>query len=115
MDSESRVPSPESRLDSLCCDCRLDVAVATLAFLIGEYRFEQMTTAEVGPERLNYIDLGVGNLPQQVVADAKLSARADQQIGVRLAGRVEEAREALLVQILRPDPRFDRPARGIDD
>ena len=73
---------------------RRDAAVAALALLIGEHGLEQVPAAEVGPQRVGDVDLGVGDLPQQVVADAHLAARADQQIGIGLAGGVEEARRS---------------------
>ena len=56
--------------------------------------------AEVRPQRVGDPDLGVGDLPEQEVADAHLAAGADQQIGIGLAGGVEEAGEALLVDLV---------------
>src|SRR5262245_26860298 len=74
-----------------------------------------MLLAEVGPERVGHPDLGVGDLPEQEVADAHLAARPDQQIGIGLAGGVEGGREPLLVQLLRSDPGGDEPSGGLDD
>src|SRR5262245_31894301 len=74
-----------------------------------------MPAAEVGPERIRHVDLRVRDLPEQVVADAPLSARTNQQIGIGLTGGVEKAREALLVQILWAHAGFDRSTSGVDD
>ena len=74
-----------------------------------------MAAAEVGPERVGDPDLGVRDLPEQEVADAHLAARADQQIGIGLAGGVEELAEAPLVEIVGRDAGRDRAARGVDD
>jgi hypothetical protein len=71
--------------------------------------------SEVGPERLGYVDLGVGDLPQQVVADAHFAARANEQIRIRLTGRVEEAGKTLLVELLGPDASLDRTTCRVDD
>ena len=83
---------------------RLDAAVAALALLVVEDRLEQVPAAEVGPQRVGDPDLGVGDLPEQEVADAHLAAGADQQIGIGLAGRVEKLAEPL--------PRRGRRARS---
>ena len=71
---------------------RLDAAVPAVALLVGDDGLEQVAAAEVGPERLGDPDLGVGDLPEQEVADAHLAARADQQVGIGLPGRVEQTR-----------------------
>src|SRR5205085_7254392 len=53
----------------------LDTAVAAVSLLIRHDGFEQMTLAEIRPQRVRHPDLGVGDLPQQEVADAHLAAR----------------------------------------
>src|SRR5439155_21625473 len=55
------------------------------------------------------------NLPEQEVADAHLSARADQEVGIRLAGRIEKFAEAALVEIVRSYPRRNGAPCGVDD
>ena len=60
-----------------------------------------MPAAEVGPQRFRDPDFGIGNLPQEKIADAHLAARPDQQIGIGLAGCVEELAEPAFVQIVR--------------
>src|SRR5215203_3954211 len=77
-----------------------DAAVAAIALLIREDGFEQVPLAEVRPERLRDPDLGIGNLPQEEIADAHFSAGADEQIRIGLAGGVEKACEALFVELL---------------
>src|SRR5437867_13246031 len=82
---------------SLCAERhrrRLDPAVAAVALLVRDNRVEQIAPAEIGPQRLGDPNLGVGDLPEEEVADAHLAARADQQIRIRLAGGVEELAEA---------------------
>src|SRR5207253_1978791 len=93
--------------------CDVDPTVPPLALLIRKDRLEQVAAAEVGPERLGDVDLGVGDLPEQVVADAHLAARPNQQIWIRLPRGVEEARELLLVEIVRADARLNRAAGRI--
>src|SRR2546425_5665353 len=74
-----------------------------------------MTAAEVGPTPLGPPNLGVRDLPQQEVAHAHLAARADQQVGIGLSGRVEKIAEPPFVEILRPDAGGNRPSRSVDD
>src|SRR5262245_25617731 len=101
-----RMPSPFLRwvlTQSLCGDRdrgRLDAAIAAVAFLIGDHGLEQMAPPEIGPERLGDPDLGIGDLPEEEVADAHLTARPDEQVGVRLARRVEKLAEAALVEVV---------------
>src|SRR5690349_10929155 len=82
---------------------RTDAAVPPLALLERQHGFEQVTTAEIRPQRLGHVDFGVGNLPEQVVADAHLAAGADQQIWIRLPCGVEKAGESRLVEFLGSD------------
>src|SRR5260221_60988 len=93
----------------------LDASVTALALLVREDRFEQVVAAEVGPERLGHPDFRVRDLPEQEVADAHFAARPDQQIGIRLACRVEIIAELALVEFLGADAVRDRAARRIDD
>jgi hypothetical protein len=46
---------------------------------------------EIGPERVAEIELGVGQVPEQEIADALLAARADEEIGFRRAGQLQFA------------------------
>src|SRR3954463_7226659 len=74
-----------------------------------------MAAAEVGPQRFGHVDFRVRDLPQQVIADTHFAAGADQEVRIGLACRVEKACEALLVELLRPQPRFDGATGGIHD
>src|SRR5689334_20484624 len=58
-----------------------DAAIATVAAAELDDRPLQMLLAEVGPQRVDEHQLGVGTLPQQEIADALLAAGADQQVG----------------------------------
>src|SRR5664280_46032 len=59
-----------------------DAAVPALALLeLGE-RLEEVPGPEIGPEHGRHVDLGVRDLPEQVVRDAHLAARADEEIRV---------------------------------
>ena len=74
-----------------------------------------MPAAEVRPERVRHPDFGVRNLPEQEIADAHFAARADQEIGIGLAGGVEKLAELALVEICRRDAGRHRAACRIDD
>src|SRR3954470_13022307 len=54
-------------------------------------------TREVRPQLVTEHELGVGELPQQVVRYAQLAARADQEGGTVHFGRVEVGAELFLV------------------
>jgi hypothetical protein len=66
---------------------------------LGERLFERHTR-EVGPQLVAEDELGVGRLPQEVVGEAALSARADDDLGVMHLGGVEELSEVLLLAAL---------------
>src|SRR5680860_711832 len=50
---------------------------------------KKIDLSEVRPEGLHEIELAVGALPQHEVAQSLLPRRADNQVGIRLAARVE--------------------------
>src|SRR5437867_11655947 len=93
----------------------LDTAVAAVALLVRDNGFEEMAPSEIRPERFGDPDLGVRDLPEQEVADAHFTAGANQQIGIRLARRVEQIAEPALVQILGAKAFGDGATRRIDD
>src|SRR5438132_51287 len=70
--------------------------------------------AEVGPEAVDEGELGVGELPEEEVRDAKLAGSADEEIRVGHVGRVEVLGEELLVDVLGLDAGLDDPPRGLD-
>src|SRR5262245_47422956 len=53
-----------------------------LPLLEERQRLNVLALAEVRPQRLRHVHLGVGQLPEEEVADAHLAAGADQQVGV---------------------------------
>jgi hypothetical protein len=67
----------------------VDPAEAALAALVVEQGRQQGRLIEIGPEHIGDVQLGVGQLPEQEVADPLLTAGADQQVGIGLAGGVE--------------------------
>ena len=77
---------------------RLDAAVAAVPLLVVDHRFEQVAAPEIRPQHVGDVDLRVRDLPEQEVADAHLAARADEQVGIGLAGGVEQVAEPLLVE-----------------
>src|ERR1035437_7538256 len=75
--------------------------------ILGERLLERLTR-EVGPQLVAEDELGVGRLPQQVVRQPALAARADDHVGVVHLGRVQ-ARAELLFGASR------EAARSVDD
>src|SRR5690606_13724894 len=63
------------------------------AMPVGLQGFVQVPFGEIGPEHGGGPELRVGHLPQEEVADAKLSARSDDQIGIGKARGVQVLRE----------------------
>src|SRR5919108_5564539 len=51
--------------------------------------------AEVGPERIGEVELGVRELPEEEVGDALLAARADEEVGLRRVAHRKMGRQAL--------------------
>src|SRR5439155_4943331 len=94
---------------------RFDAAVSAIALLVSDHGFEQVTAAEIGPQRFGDPDLRVGNLPQQEVADAHLAARPDQQVGIGLAGGVEKIAEPPLVELVGRDAGRQRAPCRVDN
>src|SRR5215470_10463422 len=70
------------------------------ALIVGDGAIE-IGGAEVRPERRRHPELGVRDLPQQEVRDPHLTARADQQVGIRNAMGVEGGAHMGLVEVLR--------------
>src|SRR5262245_8383359 len=85
---------------------------AAFALLVVLERAEQLRLAEVRPQGLGHVQLGVGDLPQEEVGDAHFAAGADEQVGIRKAGGAEVRGERRLVDRLRVEPAV---ARGAGD
>ena len=77
-----------------------DASIPALALLeLGE-RLQEVPGPEVGPQHGRHVDLGVRDLPEQVVRDAHLTARTDEQIRVGKPGRIELRFDRRLVDVL---------------
>src|SRR4051794_32050129 len=63
--------------------------------VLVERRLERLAR-EVRPQLVAEHELRVGDLPEQVVRDAQLAARADQEVGIVHVGRVQVAAELFL-------------------
>src|SRR5450631_991104 len=72
-----------------------DAAVAAFAFLVFDEGFEQAGAVEIGPERFGDEHFGVGDLPEEEIADAHFSAGTNQEIGIGQAVGVEVAGELI--------------------
>src|SRR5262249_57969280 len=70
------------RAQPLALELGARASEAPLPLLEECQRLEVLALAEVGPQRLRDVHLGVGELPEEEVADAHLAAGADQQVGV---------------------------------
>lgn len=77
----------------------------------------EVVAAEVRPQGGGEIKLGIGQLPQHEVADARFAAGADQQIGRRQPGGTQERLERLRTQGLDGLPRIgpDPGLNGLDN
>ena len=71
--------------------------------------------AEVRPQGRREDELRVGALPQQEVAGALLTAGADDQVGIALAGGVEVLGEAILVDLRDRHAGSQQHSGGVDD
>ena len=74
-----------------------DTTKAALAALIVEQGIEQGRLIEIGPQHIGDVDFGVGELPQQEIADAPLATGADQQIRIALTSGVQLGGKLLLI------------------
>src|SRR5262245_46493942 len=90
-----------------------DAAIASLTPTKLRDRLLKVLLAEVGPQRVDKHQLGIGALPQQEIADALLAAGADQQVGIGHARRQEFTLEALFVDgVRRQFARGDLPGEA---
>src|SRR5262245_54117675 len=94
-------------------------AKAALPALELPERAQQVLLRKVRPQDVGEVELGVGELPEEEVADTLFAARPDEKIGLRKLRLVQVAREAPFVQVLgaqAPGGGVRRdPPRGIDD
>ena len=78
-------------LEAVAVSRRAQAAVAAVALLVRQYGLEEVRSREVGPKRFRDVELGVGDLPQQKIADAHFARSADEEVGIGNRGRVEVA------------------------
>src|SRR5438445_9250064 len=64
---------------------------------------EKVVAREVGPEHIGEIELGVGRLDEQEIAETLLAARADHEIDVGQRVRGEMTTERADVDVLRKE------------
>src|SRR5262249_37802455 len=81
-----------------------DAAIATFTAPELRNRLLEVLLAEIGPQRVDEHQLGVGALPQQEIADALFAAGANQQVRIAYAGGQQLALEAVFVDLLGRDP-----------
>src|ERR1700686_2960156 len=74
-------------------------AIAPLPLLILGNGFEQMYTAEVGPQRWRHVNLGVSQLPKQKVAEPHLTRGAYYQIRIRQVARIKVLADHFFINV----------------
>src|SRR5262245_2798505 len=75
-------------------------AEAPLTPLILRQGLDELSLAEVGPQGVGHVDLGIGELPEQEVRDAHLAAGADEQVRIRHPLGTETRCKAELIDII---------------
>src|SRR5207245_8255333 len=98
---------------------RGSAAEAWLALLKAGARVEVVALAEVGPQGVGHVHLGVRELPEEEVAEAHLATGADQEVGIRDAVRAEVPGERaggdlLRVEVAAPHAPRDGARRARD-
>src|SRR5712664_488366 len=90
-------------------------AEAPLAGAIGDDRRVQRGGVEVRPQRVGEIKLGVGELPEQKIADALLATGADEQIRLGREAHGEISCEGLLRDLSRGGFLLQQPIERLQD
>ena len=57
-------------------------AETALATLVGKEGIVEILVTEIGPELLAEIELGIGHLPKEEIADTEFATSADEQVGI---------------------------------
>ena len=76
---------------------RTQAAKAAVALLIIENGVQQIGAPEIRPQRFGDVQLGIGDLPQQEIADAHFAGGPDQKIGIGQAGGVKPRGDGFFV------------------
>src|SRR5580700_2262349 len=77
-----------------------DCAETALAKLVGGDRAQKFALAEIGPQRIGKIELGVGELKQKKIGDAQFAGSTNQQVGIGKPGGRQLASDQLLVNLI---------------
>ena len=69
--------------------------------------------AKVWPEGIRHIQLGIGQLPQQKIADPHLFSSSDEEIGIGHFSRPQMPGKASFINLVRPQVAFlNGPGQG---
>ncbi len=74
-------------------------AVAPLPLLILGNRLQQMHATEIRPQSRRHINLGIGQLPKQKVAQPHLARSAHHQIGIGQVPRIKMLADHFFVNV----------------
>src|SRR5207247_6813117 len=87
---------------------RLGAAVPAVAAGVDLAGVPQVPPVEIGPERIEKNQFGVGGLPEQKVRKALLARGSDEKVDLGNRRLVQIAGEHLFVDLVRPDLSRDR-------
>src|SRR4051812_27413965 len=85
---------------------RPDGAVAPVALVEFSDCIFQIALREIGPQRIDEDQFGIGRLPQKEIADPLLSAGSDQQVRIGNVAGQQAGGEAFLGDVFRAQPPF---------
>src|SRR4051794_30965827 len=88
---------------------------AAFAAAVGLDRGIEGRRVEIGPQRVGEVELAVGELPEQEVADPLLAAGADEQIGLGRVAHGEVGGEIVLADFVFRTVRFRQPPEGLEN
>src|SRR2546422_4204174 len=91
----------------------LDAADPAVTPRKGGERGIELGSAELGPQAIGEVQLRIGHLPEQEVADAHLAAGADEKVRVRRMRQRHELAQPCFVELLGRKPGLDRAAAGL--
>src|SRR5690554_5635225 len=94
---------------ALLIDLLAGLAKSSFAIAEVRERLEQPGLIEIWPHHIGYVNLAIGNLPEQEVADAKLTAGSNHKVGVGPTAGIKMAAEGGFVNIV--GLKFARPHR----
>src|SRR5438067_12897532 len=83
--------------------------------LVRGERLVEVGPAEIRPQRLRAVKLGVGRLPEQEVAESHFAGRADDQVRIGEPASVQVTRQGAFVELRQVRPLLRQFVDGIDD